>query len=103
MRILGIYFSYDEEECNKCNFEGKLKHVKYVINLWKMRDLTTIGRIQIIKTYIISKLIYTCSVIHIPDRYVKEINNLIIKFIWKDKKDKLKRSVMISSKETKRL
>ena len=69
IRLLGIFFSYDEDESNKYNFEKKIQDAKSVVNLWKMRDLTTIGRIQIIKTYVISKFMYTCSVIHMPEQY----------------------------------
>ena len=99
IRLLGIFFSYDEEASNKCNFEKKIQDAKSVINLWKMRDLTTIGRIQIIKTYIISKFMYTCSVIHMPEMYTKEINKLIFTFIWKGGRDKVKRSIMIGNKQ----
>lgn len=95
VRLLGIYFSYDEVKSNENNFETKIQDVKSVINLWKMRDLTLLGRIQIIKTYIISKFMYTCSVIHMPEKYLKEINELIFKFIWKGGRDKVKRSIMV--------
>ena len=99
IRLLGIFFSYDTEDCNKYNFEDKIKQVKSVINLWKMRDLTKMGKIQIIKTYIVSKFVYTCSVIHMPQKYANEINSLIFGFIWNNKRDKLKRSVMIRNLE----
>lgn len=60
VRLLGIYFSYDEGEGNKYNFESKIQDIKSTVNLWGMRDLTIMGRLQIIKSYIISKFMYTC-------------------------------------------
>lgn len=44
--------------------------------MWKQRDLTMIGRIQIVKTFIISQFTYVCSAVHIPENYVVELNNL---------------------------
>lgn len=100
LRILGIYHSYDSASCSKYNFEDKINKVRSVINLWKMRNLTLIGRIQIIKTFIISKFLYTCSVITMPRGYIKEINRMIYTFIWKSKTDKLKRSLMVGNIES---
>ena len=62
LRILGIYVSYDEDACYKCNFESKLKKAKQIINMWSMRKLTMYGRAQIIKSYIISQFMFVCSV-----------------------------------------
>ena len=97
IKILGIYMSYNEQENNKHNFEDKIKKCKQILNMWQTRNLTLIGRIQIIKTFIMSQFSYVTSVITIPDTYLKEINNLIFKFIWKNKKDKIKRNQMHSN------
>jgi hypothetical protein len=99
IKILGIHLSYNEQENNKLNFENKIKKCKQIMNMWQTRNLTLIGRIQITKTFIMSQFSYIASVIVIPDIYLKEINNFIFKFIWKNKKDKLKRSLMHSSIE----
>lgn len=63
IKILGIYMSYDEQKNNELNFENKIKKCKQVINIWHMRNLTLIGRIQIIKTFIMSQFSYVTSVI----------------------------------------
>lgn len=99
IRILGVYLSYNEPECDKLNFETKIKKAKNILQLWKMRNLTLMGRIQIIKTFIISQFLFICSVTPIPDRYVKEINNMVYNFIWKGGKDKIKRSTLVSKYE----
>ncbi len=99
LRILGVYHSYNTADCNKYNFEEKINNTKSVMNLWKMRNLTILGRIQIVKTFIISKFLYTCSVISTPQGYIKEINRIIYNFIWKSRTDKLKRSIMVSNIE----
>ena len=99
LRILGVYFSYDKTSCDKYNFEEKISKVRSVFNIWKSRNLTLLGKIQIVKTFIISQFLYTCSVITMPSKYFKEVNGLIYNFIWRGKRDKLKRSVMVSKFE----
>ena len=71
IKILGIYMSYNEQKNNKLNFENKIKKCKQIINMWHTRNLTLIGRIQIIKTFIMSQFAYPTSVILIPDIYLK--------------------------------
>lgn len=34
-----------------------------------------------------------------PEKYIKEVNDIIFKFIWKRGRDKLKRAVMVKNKE----
>lgn len=94
MRILGIFMSYDDKENYKLNFDNKIEKCKNILNLWQTRNLTLLGRIQIIKTFIISQFSYVTSVINIPEHYVNQINRLIFRFVWRNKKDKLKRNIM---------
>ena len=90
IKILGIFFSYDEQECNALNFESKIKKIRRIIYQWKERDLTLIGRIQIIKTFIISQFKHITSVIDIPEFQIKQIETIIYNFVWNGKRDKIK-------------
>lgn len=94
VKILGINFSYDEAEMVDLNYIDKLKSLTKVLNLWKMRDLTVIGKIVIVKTFGLSKLLYTSSMIGMPNRIQKKVNEIIYRFIWKGGPDKIKRSVL---------
>ena len=62
---------------------------------WKGRDLTLIGKIQIVKSFIIPKFLSKAALISVPEDHVKEINKLIYHFIWKGN-DKMKRSALIN-------
>ncbi len=97
IKVTGVYFSYKDVLSNEKNFDEKLDKIRNILNMWKQRDLTMIGRIQIVKTFIISQFTYVCSAVHIPEEYVIELNRLIWKFIWKGKKDRLKRKTMIQA------
>ena len=44
--------------------------------MWKWRGLSQLGRIQIIKTFAIPKLMYRASVIPISKELIKEANSI---------------------------
>ena len=96
---LGIYFSYNTEDANKLNFEEKMKNLEKTLKGWKRRKLTLLGRINIVKTLGLSKLIYSASVLPIPKHLVKEINRIAFNFIWDGKPAKVKRSTIIREKK----
>ena len=58
--------------------------------MWKWRDLTILGGIQIVKTFVIPIFMYRASLICVQKDTVIEVNKLLFKFIWKGK-DKVKR------------
>ena len=62
-----------------------------MINVWKTRNLTLFGKITIIKSFLVSKIIYTAQMILMPAKIVKHINALLFSFLWHCKKDKIKR------------
>ena len=97
IRILGVYLSYDEDASIEMNFTQKIKKCKQIINSWKCRKLSFYGKVQIIKTFIISQFLYTGSAISFPEKIIKDIENLIFDFMWSGKKPKLKRDVLKSS------
>ena len=66
--------------------------------MWKWRGLTLLGRIQIIKSFVIPKILSKAAVIAVTDDFIKEINCLIYSFIWKGN-DKIKRAVLINDIE----
>ena len=63
------------------------------------QGLDYIGRVQIIKTFITSLFQYSISAVDIPETYIKEVASVIYAIVWKDKKERLKRRVLIKNKE----
>ena len=95
LRILGVYVSYDTDACYKFNFESRLQKAKQITNLWSMRNLTMYGRAQIIKTYVMSQMMFVCSAIATPESFIKDVNRLIFRFIWKSKTERLQRLTLM--------
>ena len=80
------------------NFDELITSIKDKLRIWRWRDLTIIGRIQIVKTFIIPIFLYRASMICLNKEFVNEANKIIFNFIWKGK-DKIKRLALISDIE----
>ena len=90
--LLGLHFSTDLTKMINYNYEKYLAQVYDIIKRWNRRYLTPIGKITIVKTYIISKFIHLFSVLpNPPVEFLKKLNTMIFKFIWDGKPDKINR------------
>ena len=98
VQILGVHFTYDIHAKQKLNNNELISSIQLELRIWRWRDLTIIGRIQIVKTFIIPIFLYRTSLISLDKEFVKEANKIIFDFIWKGK-DKVKRSALISDIE----
>lgn len=98
IKVLGVYLSYNKSECDCMNFEPKIAKCQAVINDWKGRNLTLLGKVQIIKTFIISQFLFVCSAITMPEKYVKKANSIIVSFMWGSGKHLLSKDVLYRRK-----
>jgi hypothetical protein len=91
---LGITFIEDETAMANVNLAAKLANLKKCLNLWKMRDLTIIGRILVLKSLALSQLTYVITNVFTPEPFIRQIQDIINAFIWKESKPKVKLDVM---------
>ena len=96
IKILGIFFTYDDALAYSLNFDRLIQSIDNTLNLWKWRNLTIFGKVQIIKTFIVPKISYMTNIISLDAIKLKELNKKFFTFIWNGK-DKIKRSVLISN------
>jgi len=94
IKITGIYFSYNVKLAYQLNMQGPLDSLKKCLQLWSSRSLTLIGKTQIIKSLMIPKFLYMFNLIVVKVEDIKQINNLLYKFVWKGP-DKIARNSMI--------
>ena len=92
VKILGAHFSYDEKSNNELNFNFKLRKIQTKLDMWNTRHLTLFGRVMIIKTLGLSQIIYSASKFDVPDGTVGTFKKKLFNFIWRKKKDKIKRT-----------
>ena len=58
VKALGVWFGYNKTETETRNWQSKLESIKDTLNTWSCRDLTFQGRVLIIKTLALSKIVY---------------------------------------------
>lgn len=95
IRILDVYLGHDKEQCHEENWLNKINRIKNSIHVWKRRKLTMYGKILLLKTMALSKLVYSMSLLHVPIEIIKEINKCFYSFLW-NKVDRIKRNTLIS-------
>ena len=96
---LGVHFSYDQEATVKKNFLENLGTLKRTLNMWSQRDLSLYGKINIVKTLALSKLIFICSVLESPENFADEVNKILFDFIWNYKPAKIRKTTLIKNTE----
>ena len=96
VKLLGIHLGYDKAECYKKNWLEKIEKLEKTLDSWKCRKLTLFGKVTVIKSLALPKLIYVASILPVPDDVIKKVNSIIFKFLW-DGKDKVRRTIVINS------
>ena len=96
---LGVHFSYDHDAVLRKNFWDKLTSLKKLFNIWSQRDISVYGKINLVKSLALSKLVFICSVMETPKHFVNEVNKIVLDFIWNHKPPKIKFSTLIKPKK----
>jgi hypothetical protein len=98
IKSLGVYFGCNTAQCNKLNWENKLRECENIIKQWNKRNLTFFGKIKVIKTLILSKFVYLVQSVKVPHDIIKKIDSLIYTFLWHGKREKIRRTTLIGQK-----
>ena len=71
--------------------------MKKIMSSLSARNLTLLGKIAILKSLVVSQIVYLLSSLPSPPgSVIKEINCLLYDFLWDSKGDKIKRTEMIN-------
>ena len=93
--ILGIIYTANLCNIVQLNFDEKLATLQKEINQWSKRNISPIGKIIIINSLLLSKLIHLFLSLPRPDAsWIKRLETLFFKFIWGGKNDKIPRKTM---------
>ena len=93
--MLGLKFSVDLQKMPEINFQRKLLEIKDSINHWSKRKLTPMGKVTVIKTFLMAKLNHLFLSLPHPDiNFINELNNIFYKFIWSSKTPKINRKTL---------
>ena len=99
-KALGITFTTNRNMMLKLNLEPKLDEFKTCLKQWQHRKLTLIGKVTVIKTFALPKLIYPLTVLQTPStNIIKQINDIMYDFLWDSKPSKIKKDTVIKNYE----
>ena len=83
VKSLGIYFSKNKSLSMNMNWsQERFIKIRQLLNSWKRRNLTFKGKVLILKSLVISKLIYTAQVLSCPMEWIKAYGKLFYNFVW---------------------
>ena len=96
LKILGIKFSGTNNGITEKNLEEKIPILEKEIAQWKRRNLSLLGKVTVIKSLLLSKLVHIFLALPNPPKpIVKRIETLFYKFLWNDRSDLVKRGKVI--------
>ena len=101
IKTLGVFFTYDQSQVlYEKHFQNKLDNMKKLTNIWSSRGLSMAiyGKVTIIKSLLIPKLVYVSSLLPTPSNIIKQVNHIIFSFLWRGK-DKTTRLSAINTLE----
>ena len=97
--LLGVTIKNREIQDSTC-YENIMDKMKSICGLWVYRKLTLTGKILLINSLLSSLLVYQMMVFPGPNpKQLKEMDDLILKFLWGDKKPKIPLKQLQCSRE----
>ena len=93
--FLGIMFSVNLSKMVDLNFELVAFEIETIVNRWKNRHLTPLGKVTVIKTLLLPKLTHLFMSIPSPNvDFILKMNKTFYNFIWDGKPDKVSRDLL---------
>ena len=95
-KLLGIEFSLDLDSMVKINYAKKIKEVSAILKSWQHRKLSLMGKITVIKTLALPKLVHLLTALpNLSQPQLNSLNTLFYNFIWNGHTDRIKRNTLI--------
>ena len=91
---LGIYFCHDLGKSQELNLSQSMEKCKKCLDTWSRRHLSLIGRITVIKSFALPKLLYAATNVPVSEPFITSVNDYFYNFLWEGKPDKIKRKTI---------
>ena len=97
-KILGLLISENRKEMLTANYEVLYKKMSQVLNPWKARSATLLGKILLINTLLASQTVYKFLILDTPpEKFFGKCKKLVTDFLWDGKKAKIAYTTLIKS------
>ena len=81
VKIIGISFSYNKDIQNELNFRSTISKIQAVLKLWTMWRLSLEGKIMVLKSLAILKIVYLSDLTNVPNNIVEELIKIQTNFL----------------------
>ena len=93
--MLGVTISHDERELIRKNYDSLIEKVKGILKIWSKRNLSLIGKINIVNTLVASLFVYKMMVLpNKPSTIIVQVEKDIELFLWNGHKPKVQMKVL---------
>ena len=100
INVLGIEISRTSDDVVEKNYSSVIRQTIETLNKWSNRQLSIIGKIEVINTLVASLYVYKMTTIpSMTDQMFKQVETEIEKFIWNGHKSKIPTEVLRKSKD----
>ena len=98
---LGITYNVlDLANITVSNINEKVKSMKKIMQDWIYRNITPTGRVCIVKSLVMSKIIHVLQALPTPpEEFFKSLETLFINFIWKNKRHEINKKLVCETIE----
>ena len=99
IKIIGVYYSHDENFEKQKNFINLVLKIEKLIRLRRMWNLSITGKITVLKTPAVSTIVRFALVKVIPNSVILELDKIKKDFIWKNSNPKIKQDLICKDYE----
>ena len=90
VNVLRVIVHEDEERILELNYNPLLDKAKGIMDAWRKRNVSLIGKVAVVNTLIASLFVYRMTALRtLPDATVKRYKQLVSEFLWNGKKPKI--------------
>ena len=80
IKILGLTIC--NFDCSETNWENKLCEVKNEVSKWQNKNTNYKSRVNIVKTFILSKLLFLANIFPPSENMIRRINKQCVNLVW---------------------
>ena len=82
LKILGHYFGKNKMICEYNNFYSKLKLIEKIIQTWKQRSLSLLGKNILVNSLVNSLILFNAQIEIPPSDFLNEVESKCKSFLW---------------------
>ena len=81
IQALGVWLSTNPKITVEANYSERLTKVRNSLSCWELRRLSLLGKITVLKSLIVSQLVYILSPLPTNHNAIGEIHNILFNFL----------------------